>query len=124
MGAALTNRRALGPAEAGLLAKMSIVSIALGVVAAVWPTFLAWPAAVILAWVGVAWLGKAWSLKHATSEPPRDSGEEVDAEDFGKAVGSTGVTGGTPPPEAAHTSRTERSEAAGPVIDADQRRLL
>ena len=37
LGAALTNRRALGPAEAGLLAKMALVALALGAVGALWP---------------------------------------------------------------------------------------
>lgn len=62
LGAALTNRRSLGPTESGLLAKMAVVALALGVVGALWPAVLAWPAAVLAAWVGLSWLGKAWGL--------------------------------------------------------------
>jgi cardiolipin synthase A/B len=63
LGAALTNRRSLGPSEVGLLAKMAIVAIGLSIVGAVWPQAIAWPAAVIAAWIGLSWLSKAWTLK-------------------------------------------------------------
>ena len=66
LGAALTNRRALGPAEASMLAFMALVSIGVGIVAAVWPRVVAWPAAVIIVWIGLSWLGRAWSLRHET----------------------------------------------------------
>jgi cardiolipin synthase A/B len=63
LGAALTNRRALGPSEVGLLTKMAIVAIGLSVVGAMWPQVIAWPAAVIAAWIGLSWMSKAWTLK-------------------------------------------------------------
>ncbi len=63
LGAALTNRRALGPSEVGLLTKMAIVAIGLSVVGAIWPTVIAWPAAAIAAWIGLSWMSKAWALK-------------------------------------------------------------
>jgi cardiolipin synthase len=79
LGAALTNRRALGPAESGLLVHMAIVAIVVGLVAAWWPKVIAWPAAVIAAWIGFTWLGKAWSLRHGgeasePSHPTHDQG--------------------------------------------------
>ena len=76
LGAALTNRRTLGPAEAGLLATMAIVVLGVAAVAALWPRVLAWPIAVIGGWLAMSWLVKAWSLwrraRHA-----RDQVEEV-----------------------------------------------
>lgn len=62
LGAALTNRRALGPAEAGLLVKMAFAAIGVGVVGALWPAAVAWPAAVLAIWIGLAWAAKAWGL--------------------------------------------------------------
>jgi cardiolipin synthase len=68
LGAALTNRRALGPSEVGLLAKMSIVAIALSVVGVMWPQVIGWPAAAIAAWIGLSWMSKAWSLKRGDEQ--------------------------------------------------------
>jgi cardiolipin synthase A/B len=67
LGAALTGRRVLDTAESGLLAKMGGVILALSIVAAVWPHFVAWPAAVIGGWLGIAWLAKAFALRRRTS---------------------------------------------------------
>lgn len=62
LGAALTNRRALGPAEAGLLALMAFTAATIGVVAALWPRVVAWPLAMVTLWLAVAWALKAYSL--------------------------------------------------------------
>jgi len=64
LGAALTNRRALGPAEAGLLAVMAVTAALIGIVAALWPRVLAWPLAVMAAWLATAWGLKAYALRH------------------------------------------------------------
>ena len=63
LGAALTNRRALGAAESGLLAKVGAVAIGFAIVAAWWPRVIAWPLAVLGAWLGIAWLVKAHVLR-------------------------------------------------------------
>ncbi len=72
LGAALTNRRRLGAAESGLLAKVSACAIAFAVVAALWPRVVAWPLGVLAAWVGIAWLVKAYALhsQRAKRKPP------------------------------------------------------
>ena len=70
LGAALTNRRTLGPAEAGLLLIMAIAALGIGGLAALWPRLLAWPFAVIAIWVGLAWAAKAWSLQRRGGSPP------------------------------------------------------
>jgi cardiolipin synthase A/B len=63
LGAAITNRRALGPAEAGLLFLVSSLVITIAVIAAFWPRVFAWPLAFICMWLGIAWIAKAIALK-------------------------------------------------------------
>ena len=75
LSAALTNRRTLGATEAGLLAKVSMGAIGFAIVAALWPQVVAWPLAVVAAWVGLAWLAKAHALRKqgrqaAVAPPP------------------------------------------------------
>jgi cardiolipin synthase len=74
LGAALTGRRVLDAAESGLLAKMGGAILALSIVAAIWPHFVAWPAAVLGIWLGVAWLVKAFALRRAALPSHRPAG--------------------------------------------------
>jgi cardiolipin synthase len=73
LGAALTNRRPLGPAEAGLLFIMAAIVVTIGVVSAIWPRVLAWPLAFVFLWLGAGWALKGIALRRnahpATSEP-------------------------------------------------------
>ena len=62
LGAALTNRRALGPTEAGLLATMAVVTLGIAAIAFFMPRVLAWPIAILATWLGVAWGVKGWLL--------------------------------------------------------------
>jgi cardiolipin synthase len=64
LGAALTDRRILGPAEAGLLFLMAAVAGVVGLVGALWPRLLAWPVAFVAIWSGLAWLAKGVKLRH------------------------------------------------------------
>jgi cardiolipin synthase len=83
LGAALTNRRTLGPAEAGLLGTMALLVFGIAAVAAVWPRVIAWPLAVVGAWLAVSWLLKGISIwrgqqSGAATVPgpsPRDGGD-------------------------------------------------
>ena len=80
LGAALTGRRVLDAAESGLLAKMGAAILVLSVVAAVWPHFVAWPAAILGLWLGVAWLIKAFALRRrarTARQSIRDADEAV-----------------------------------------------
>ena len=63
LGAALTDRRILGPAEAGLLFLMATIAGLIGILGAFWPRVLAWPLAFIALWSGIAWLVKGISLR-------------------------------------------------------------
>ena len=62
LGAALTNRRTLGPAEGGLLGTMALFMFGIVIIAALWPRVIAWPLAIFGAWLATAWLIKSWSL--------------------------------------------------------------
>jgi len=70
LGAALTNRRALGPAESGLLATMALLVFGIAVVAAVWPRAIAWPLAIVGAWLAISWLLKSLSLWRGARRGP------------------------------------------------------
>ena len=77
LGAALTNRRTLGPAEAGLLTVVAVFTIFTAVLSAWFPRILAWPVAVLCGWLGVSWLWKAWTLwrKAPASAAAQEPGE-------------------------------------------------
>jgi cardiolipin synthase len=62
VGAALTARRTLGPAEANLLGVVGAIALALAVVAVVSPSALAYPIGFIAAWVGIVTLMRAVRL--------------------------------------------------------------
>ncbi len=70
LGAALTNRRTLGPAESGLLATMALVVFGITVVAALWPRAIAWPLAIVGAWLAISWLLKSLSLWRGAHRGP------------------------------------------------------
>jgi cardiolipin synthase len=71
LGAALTDRRILGPAEAGLLFLMAAVAAVIGVVGALWPRVLAWPVAFVALWSGSAWVAKGIALRRGRQGGPR-----------------------------------------------------
>ncbi len=69
MGAALTNRRVLGPAESGLLVKVALALLLASAVLLWWPRVLALPLAVLAAWVAAAMLLRARALRRAKRRP-------------------------------------------------------
>jgi len=91
LGAALTNRRTLGPAEVGLLGTMAVITLAIAAVAVLEPRVLAYPIAALTAWLGIAWGWKAlalWRRSHfgaqASARPEVDApraGGKHDAKD-------------------------------------------
>jgi cardiolipin synthase len=62
VGAAVTNHRLLGPAEARLLGVTGATLLLLAVVALLWPRLLAVPLVALSAWVGSALILRAWRL--------------------------------------------------------------
>lgn len=63
VGAAMANRRLLGPAEAGLLFASGSVLLCLALLGAMWPALLALPFAAVAAYVGLALLWRGHRLR-------------------------------------------------------------
>jgi cardiolipin synthase len=62
IGAAITNRRVLGPAEAKIMVCAGLILLALAVVAALWPPLLMVPLTLCAVWLAIALLIKAYRL--------------------------------------------------------------
>jgi cardiolipin synthase len=75
VGAAITNRRTLGNSESGSLGIGAIVLLALATAAFVWPRILAWPLALLAAWIGVILFAR-W-LQTLRKRHTRDDGEPL-----------------------------------------------
>jgi cardiolipin synthase len=74
VGAALTNRRLLGPAETGVLVKAALALLVLSLVLVLWPRVIAVPLAIVGTWVAIAMLLRARSLRRGgTAATPRRS---------------------------------------------------
>jgi cardiolipin synthase len=83
VGAAITNHRVLGPAEARVMASAGLLLLAVSGVAMTWPKVVAIPLSVILGWVALSLLFRAATLRlqgknmrlpwrrHHPSEPTR-----------------------------------------------------
>jgi cardiolipin synthase len=67
VGAAITNRRVLGPAEARLMALAGGVLLGLSIVAVNWPRALTYPLAFIGTWVALALFIRAYKLHKGVS---------------------------------------------------------
>ena len=70
IGAALTDRRVLGPVEAQLTTVTGLLLCALSVLVAIFPRALAYPAAVLGAWGGLALLWRGVKLHRLRREQP------------------------------------------------------
>lgn len=75
VGSVITNRRALGRAEAGVMGMVGAALIALAAVGIMWPLLLAIPILVLAGWVGIALVVR--SMKSYAR--PRGTGERDDA---------------------------------------------
>jgi cardiolipin synthase A/B len=65
IGAAITNRRVLGPAEAKITVLAGLVLLVLAAVAALWPPVLVVPLTLFAIWMAIALLIKAYRLHRA-----------------------------------------------------------
>jgi cardiolipin synthase len=70
VGAALSRHRALGSAESGVLAAGGAVVIALSLLGIIFPRAVAYPLALIAAWVGVTLLARAWRTRRPREKKP------------------------------------------------------
>ena len=63
VGAAITNRRALGPAEARIMGAAGLLLLAASFVAVMWPRVVSWPLAVFGVWVAISAFIRAFHLR-------------------------------------------------------------
>jgi cardiolipin synthase len=76
VGAAIRNRRALGPAEARLLGTIGLLLLALSIAAVLWPRVVVAPFAVAGLWIALALLARAWRLKRRHDGAPATGGRD------------------------------------------------
>jgi cardiolipin synthase len=74
VGAALTGRRVLGPAETNLLWWLAAILAVIAFAGVIWPPLLAWPAAVLAAWLALALAVRAYRQRRTRKK--RRGGEE------------------------------------------------
>jgi cardiolipin synthase len=79
VGAAMTNRRVLGPAEGGLLLASGLGLLALAALGIMWPRVLAVPLVVFTLWLGIALTWRAFRLRTRKRSSPERSSDEVQA---------------------------------------------
>ncbi|HEU0176142.1 MAG TPA: phospholipase D-like domain-containing protein, partial [Blastocatellia bacterium] len=63
VGAAITNRRALGPAEARIMGSAGLLLLAASIIAVLWPRVVSLPLAVIGVWVAASAFIRAFHLR-------------------------------------------------------------
>ena len=63
IGAAITSKRVLGPAEAKMMGMTGALLLAIAVIAGIWPMVVAIPLALVTGWIAVTFLVKAWRLR-------------------------------------------------------------
>ena len=63
VGAAMTGRRVLGPAEARIMGAAGLALLFLGLLALLWPRAVAVPLAVLALWLAGSLLVRAWALR-------------------------------------------------------------
>lgn len=80
VGAAITNHRALGPAEAKVMAAGAGLLLAFAVAALAVPLLLTIPMAIVAAWVAVTLLVRAWRLRTSPAPAPADIKTLADSE--------------------------------------------
>jgi cardiolipin synthase len=73
IGAAITNRRPLGPAEARVLAASGAILIVFAAAIVWWPKVAAVPLAIAAVWIALSLILKAWKL-HRSQPSSRESG--------------------------------------------------
>ena len=73
VGAAIANRRELGPAEARIIFGGMAILLVLAAVAAYWPRAIAFPVAVICVWIALSLLPRALSLRSKKKIKPRQN---------------------------------------------------
>lgn len=71
VGAAITNRRELGPAEAVIMGLGAAILIAVSVIAVNWPRIISVPVAVLCGWMAISLLIRAFKLRRSVPRGKR-----------------------------------------------------
>ncbi len=82
VGAAITNHRVLGPAEAGIMAMVGLAILGLVAIGILWPLVVVAPLCVLGAWIAVSLLVRAFVLRRRgrdAGEKPADGDDAKDA---------------------------------------------
>lgn len=78
IGAAITNRRVLGPAEAKIMVSASLVLLTIAVLATLWPLLLIVPLMLSAVWLAIALLIQAYRLHRVAHSPPYNPAHGAD----------------------------------------------
>lgn len=78
VGAAITNRRVLGPAEAGTMIGVGVALLGFAAIIVHWPLLLAIPLALLAAWVAVSFLARAHALRNAGKQAEEEGRAAAD----------------------------------------------
>jgi cardiolipin synthase len=76
VGAAIANRRELGPAESRLMGSIGVLLGVIAALAIIWPRVVAVPVALLALWLAIGSITRAWHLRRAqgqTAPPPAPS---------------------------------------------------
>lgn len=79
VGAAITNHRVLGPAEAGIMALVALALLGLVAIALLWPLAVALPLSLLGAWIALSLLARAYGLKRQGAAEHEPIARETDA---------------------------------------------
>jgi len=96
IGAAITNHRVLGPAEARLTALAGLTLLLIAILAVLWPRVVVVPFAAMGVWVAAALFVRAWRLWRSAHEHADSHGSGRDGP-LGSGAGH--ASGSTPSPE-------------------------
>jgi cardiolipin synthase len=78
IGAAITNHRVLGPAEARLMALAGLMFLLVAILAVFWPRVVVVPLAAIGVWIAAALFVRAWRLWRGVHGAPVPHGCDRD----------------------------------------------
>jgi cardiolipin synthase A/B len=78
IGAAMTNHRVLGPAEAKIMVWASLVLLSIAVLATLWPLLLVVPLLLCAVWLAIALLIRAYRLHRRAHSHPHNSAHGAD----------------------------------------------
>jgi cardiolipin synthase len=84
----MSNRRVLGPAEAGIMVLVAVVTLVLVALSILWPLALVLPLSVLGLWIAVSLLVRAYLLRrhglHESEHAPHPAGDTDPSDEMNK----------------------------------------